>query len=156
VAPEALVTLTLLAIAAGFWRVVDGRGKEWFPFPTGVRNAVTLLLALVVSYLALGLTPTAGVFALIATISIVVGMTNWSSYAHMLVRYSLPAAIAFGVGTIIGQADLTNGLLYIGLCAIPGMVYPTIQKRGKALGEWGAHISEFSVGATVIGGIGIL
>jgi hypothetical protein len=150
-----LVIQTLLALLAGFWRVVDGRGKKWFPFDTILRNGVTFGLALIISYLALGLTPTAGVFAVLATASIVVGKTNWDSYAHMLVRYTAPAAIAVGTSTVIGQADLTYGIWYIALCALPGVVYPSMQRWGQKLGDWGVYISEFVVGATVLGGISV-
>lgn len=31
------LTLIFLAIAAGLWRVVDGRGKEWLPVPPEAR-----------------------------------------------------------------------------------------------------------------------
>jgi len=145
----------IMALVAGAWRVVDGRGTVWFDHPTGIRNLVTICLAFFTAYLALGLVPVMAWFAILASASIIVGKTDWESYAHMLVRYTAPALIAVAGAVALGYVSM-SAIWYVCLCVLPGIVYPTVMRYGKGR-EWlQAYVPEFVVGATVIGGIGVL
>lgn len=148
--------LIFIAFAAGIWRVIDGRGQEWLPISTVARNLVTITLALIASLLTFGITPWVFWFTTVSFLSLISGYTKWESYIAMIPRYGLPPLLASIVAAQWLDISVLNAAEYMLAGILVGIIYPSMS-RWPFLGVGPLkYLPEFSAGAAMIGGIGLL
>lgn len=148
------MTLAILFIVAGaIWRFIDGQSRDSTGIATGLRNAVTILLA-VTAALAGGLhwwSLWAGGWA---AASIIIGETRWERATWQAIRFGGLAAVAV---LPIGIA----GLPYVLACALAGASYTALGQVDDHLPRWRwltgfEAYARFILGAAVIGGLAAL
>lgn len=149
-------TLLALAVLAGVWRVIDGRGKEWLPLPTWARNLGTLCVASVISVLTLGVEWSALWAAVVASLALIRGFPDgtWESLPKNIWHWFLPAAILTAPLLYFGVIPLDCAATYIALNIFTGCVYYSISIR--KIGPPIAYLTEFSAGFNASGMILIL
>jgi len=151
-----VATAWLLALAAGAWRVVDGRGKEWFPLPTWARNLGTLLIASSISVLVLGATWGAAWASICASIALIRGFPDgtWESLSGNAFHWCFPATILVIPLVFFGITSFGYAALYIFFGLVTGCIYYAISSR--KIGHPIAYATEFSAGFTATGMIMVL
>ena len=66
--------------------------------------------------------------ALIASLNLGLGYTQWESLGHMIVRLVTPSIVLVSPLVLLGASDLPHALLYIGLSLLAAIFYPVRQR----------------------------
>jgi len=160
------MTIFLMFLLGGLGRslVGTGRGPRWIG-----RWSVYPPIALLSAYI--GLAPAhLGIellvlvwVALIASLSMGLGYTQWESWKHMSLRLGLPAlGIVLPLAILLGLAG--THLLYVSLSVMCGLLYPHRQGVFVLLRldraphySWldSSRLAEFITGACVLGGLSL-
>lgn len=87
--------ILIFMVVAGAWRWFDGTNGIFFgvKMPTGVRNAITVLIALGAAFYAIGFAYWTMWAAGVAALSIVMGYTKWKSPTWQAVRFGVPGLL---------------------------------------------------------------
>ncbi|MBC7907036.1 MAG: hypothetical protein H7Y60_09865 [Rhodospirillaceae bacterium] len=147
-----ILLILLLTLAGAVWRFIDGMSVETTGIATGLRNLVTIALAVTAAWIG-GMgwwSPWAGG---IAAASLMIGCTNWSNPTWQAIRFGGPAALAV---LPLGMA----GLPAIIAATMGGLSYPALMRLNLALPRfwlvdgWEAY-ARLVLGAGVIGGLAL-
>jgi hypothetical protein len=166
--------VTIMFILGGIGRAIvgTGAGPKWIG-----RWSVYPPIALLSAYA--GLAPTLGQSgssgldlltsfgsvgwaALIASLNLGLGYTQWESWKHMTLRFGLPALTS--VLPMIYLHETLSPLLYPLLAVLVGLFYPYRQSAFEGLRldrlsySWldSSRLAEFVAGACILGGLSIL
>lgn len=172
----------LMFLLGGFGRAVVGVGhsskllSRWSVYPP---------IALLSAYV--GLAPTldeleilhlATVFwvALIVSLNLAVGYTQWESWKWMALRFGLPSLVLILPLAYIEAVPVLSACLYLALSVAAGLFYPHRQRVFDALGlarfgpdsqssgflrvRWSwvdsSRLAEFVAGVCILGGLSVL
>ena len=149
-------TLLALAVLAGVWRVIDGRGKLWLPLPTWARNLGTLCIASAVSVLTLGVAWAALWAAVVASLALIRGFPPycWESLPKNILHWLLPAAVLSIPLVYFYGISIEHAAAYITFNILTGCIYYAISSR--KIGPPVAYLTEFSAGFNATGMIMVL
>jgi len=136
--------------------VGSGKGPAWLG-----RWSVYPPIALLSAYVGLGYTPLLFWAALVASLSMGLGYTQWESWKHMSLRLGLPA-LAVIAPIIFFQGLEGVYLLYPAIAVICGLLYPIRQNLFSRLPVSIFSISmdtarymEFVAGTCILGGLSL-
>lgn len=160
-------TLFALAILAGVWRDVDGRGQEWLPLPTWARNCGTLAIASCISVLVLGQTWAALWALLWASYALIRGfpkMRNKQGYIvgvwdggiqKNIEHWLIPGLGLCGYLLGTGYATPEQCLIYLGAQVSTGFIYWFFAEHVTRSTRW-RYLTEFSAGFNATGMIMVM
>jgi len=170
----------LLFVLGGLWRLYDGssaaKGTGIWMKPLFVLLCVWALWPLS-SDISLNGMATPNILNIltllwivsVSAINIFTGRTKWESFTYMPFRYSVPAAVAVAPALLFELVTISHGLLYAGLMAFAGLMYPVlfwvdkklVKGRGKGLPKWRIidgpeAYSRMNLGGCLIAGLSLL
>ena len=150
---EQYLIMLALAIAAGIWRVVDGRGKLWLPIPTQGRNAVTLAIAGMMAYVCFGQGWMAVWAALFAFYGLFMGYADgaWEDRKLLFKHYLYTSLIV--VGPFVASHPL-GCLAYVVANGLQAEFHYQIASR--RIGTPVAYLTEFFAGVSRIGALPLI